>query len=91
MKNVTSIYYIRCKVTRFCAPFPNYKKITRNDQIVMSGKCTMACYNKHLTKYIFTVYFNQLEYNYNFDEIVWSKFNMTDQYITGKLNKFLFF
>ncbi len=74
-------------VTRFCAPFPNYKKVTRNDQIVMSGKCSKGCFNKHLTHYNFKIYKNQLDLNYQFDQIIWTEFNITDQYITGKPEK----
>ena len=50
-------------VTRFCAPFPNYKKVTRNDQIVMSGKCSKGCFNKHLTHYNFKIYRIKFKYN----------------------------
>lgn len=76
--------FLRCKVTRFCAPFPRYKKITKNDQIITSARCIRACPNKHLTFFSFKVFKNARDFDFNFERIVWTEVNMTDNYFSGK-------
>jgi len=45
----------------------------------MKGDCVRGC-NPSATFYTFKVYKNELDFNFQFDEIIWQEFNITDQY-----------
>jgi len=80
-----TIFSLSCRVTRFCAPFPLYKKITKEDQIVMKGNCVRGCPNAHMTYYNFKIYKNELDFNFEYGAIVWQELNLTENYFLGNI------
>ena len=73
-------------ITRFCAPFPKYKKITKNDQIKIISSCKFGCTNSTTYKYKFYKNKNTslTEYSSN---IPWVEWSMSSDYFMG-INNF---
>ena len=73
---------------RFCAPFPRFKKITGDDQLLVIGRCIRMCTNPQMTFFTFKVYKNARDFDFSFNNIIWEEFNMTDNYFSGNNLKY---
>ncbi len=46
----------------------------------MRGACVKGCSNPQMTSYTFKVYRNELDFNFYFNQIIWTEVNMTDYF-----------
>ena len=84
---LSPIVSVKCEYSTICAPYPKFKKITKNDQIKLKGKCSFGCFNKELTFYSYKMFKNDKLMDFDLNNIIWSEFPMNDNYFMGQLSE----
>jgi len=64
-----------------CSPFPGFKKISGQDQIIVNGDCVSGCSNSDLIDYSYSVYMC-LDLN----NTSWTLISYGNSYFQGKIS-----
>jgi len=63
-----------------CTPFPGFKKITGQDQIIVHGDCVSRCSSSDLITYSYSVYMC-----FNLNNASWIPISLDNSYFKGKI------
>ena len=56
----------------------------------MRGTCVKGCSNPQMTTYSYKVYRNEIDFNFEYNQIVWTEVNMTDIFFDSMFYFILF-